>query len=170
MISQQRDENSQQGAGAGNVVLPRHELLRLGNIQGHVIKVVRDSEEMISFQLDTFDLAFLADNILVYFVNFGVDDVELLHPQHTRHCLWLDCAQVRVVYGQPPAVEESSEGVGDQLEEVEKVQLEMFHSLQPVEGVLTNDGAEIRSSLSDYTAAASSTATERPHFYTAEKK
>ena len=97
-------------------------------------------------------LTFFADNILVYFVNFGVDDVELLHPQHTRHCLWLDCAQVRVVYGELPAVLQSSEGVGDQLEEVEKVQLEMFHSLQPVEGVLTNDRVEIRSFLSDYTA------------------
>ena len=64
----------------------------------------------------------------------------------------MDCSQVRVVYGELPAVEETSEGVGDQLEEVEKVQLEMFHCLQPVEGVLTNDGAEIRSFLSDYTA------------------
>ena len=88
----------------------------------------------------------------MYFVNFGVDDVELLHPQHPRHRLRLDCSQVRVVYGELLAVEESSEGVGDQLEEVQKVQLEMFHCLQPVEGVLTNDRAEIRSFLSDYTA------------------
>ena len=88
----------------------------------------------------------------MYFVNFGVDDVELSSPQHPRHSLRLDCSQVRVVYGELLAVEESSEGVGDQLEEVEKVQLEMFHCLQPVEGVLTNDRAEIRSFLSDYTA------------------
>ena len=89
----------------------------------------------------------------MYFVNFRVYDVELLQPQHPRHGLRLDSSQVRVVYGELPAVEESSEGVGDQLEKVEKVQLEMFHCLQPVEGVLTNDGAEIRSFLSDYTAA-----------------
>ena len=80
--------------------------------------------------------------------------MHLLHPQHPRHRLRLDCSQVRVVYGELLAVEESSEGVGDQLEEVQKVQLEMFHCLQPVEGVLTNDRAEIRSFLSDYTAAA----------------
>ena len=92
----------------------------------------------------------------MYFVNLRVDDVELLHSQHPRHCLRMDCSQIRVVYGELPAVEETSEGVGDQLEEVEKVQLEMFHCLQPVEGVLTNDRAEIRSFLSDYTA------TERP--------
>ena len=90
----------------------------------------------------------------MYFVNFTVDNVELLHAQHPRHRLRLDCSQVRVVYGELLAVEESSEGVGHQLEEIEEVQLEMFYCLQPVEGVLTNDRAEIRSFLSDYTAAA----------------
>ena len=95
----------------------------------------------------------------MYFVNLRVDDVELLHPQHPRHCLRLDCSQVRVVYGELPAVKESPEGVGDQLEEVEKVQLEMFHCLQTVEGVLTNDMAEIRSFLSDYTVTGRPTST-----------
>ena len=78
MISKESEENTQQRTGARNVVLGRHELFRLRNNEGlgraellkrklflssdtptttnHVIKVLRDSEEMISFQFDTFDL------------------------------------------------------------------------------------------------------------------
>ena len=79
----------------------------------------------------------------MYFVNLRVDDVELLNPQHSRHRLWLDGPQVGVVYGELVAVEESPEGVGDHVEQVEEVQLEVFHCLQAVEGVLTNDGGRL---------------------------
>ena len=75
----------------------------------------------------------------MYPVNLGVDNVQLLHSQHPRHCLGLDSPQVGVVDGELLAVEESPEGVGDQVEEVEEVQFEVLHSLQAVEGVLTND-------------------------------
>ena len=115
------------------------------------------------------DLALLTDYILVYSVNLRVDYVQLRHPEHSRHGLGLDCPQVRVVYGQLLAVKESSEGVGDQLEEVEKVQLEMFHCFKPVEGVLTNDRAEIRSFSSDYTAKATVQCGQQPLSYTGDR-
>ena len=67
------------------------------------------------------DLTLLTDYILVYSVNLRVDDIELLHSQHPGHRLRLDCPQVWVVNGQLLAVEESPEGVGDQVEQVEEV-------------------------------------------------
>ena len=83
----------------------------------------------------------------MYSVNLGVDNVQLLHAQHPRHCLGLDSPQVGVVYCQLPAVEQPSEGVGDHVEQVEEVKLEMLDSLEAVKSVLTNDGREIRSLL-----------------------
>ena len=79
----------------------------------------------------------------MYPVNLGVDNVQLLHSQHPRHCLGLDSPQVRVVYCQLPAVEQSPEGVGDHVEQIEEVKLEMLDSLEAVKSVLTNDGGRL---------------------------